>query len=352
MPLRHDGPQRRYNPLLDEWVLTSPHRLERPWQGRTEPAGRAERPAYDPECYLCPGNTRTGGARNPDYTSTFAFDNDFSALGPPRDPAAGQPTGLLRAQPEWGACRVVCFSPRHDLRLARMLAVDIRGIIDAWIGELSELGGRDTIQYVQIFENRGELMGCSNPHPHGQVWAVGHIPTIPARKLATQRKYFERHGSDLLGDYVDIEIREGERVVCANADWVAVVPFWAVWPYEVMVIPVRHVSDLTALHDAERDALADLLSNVTVRYDNLFQCDFPYSMGWHGCPTDGREHPAWRLHAVYYPPLLRSATIRKFLVGYELTGEPQRDLTPEAAAAQLRAAPTRHYLDTETDTGS
>ena len=336
------GPHRRFNPLLDEWVVVSPQRLKRPWQGQVEPAVEAERPAYDPACYLCPGNPRAEGQRNPDYPATFVFDNDFPALQP-QDTAPRDVDGLLVKETASGVCRVLCFSPRHDLTLAEMDPAAIRLVIDAWADEVVSLGKRDDIGYVQVFENKGAMMGCSNPHPHGQIWASGHVPAIPARKTATQRAHFERTGRDLLGDYLEQELRASVRVVDQNPHWVSLVPFWAVWPFETMIVPRRRVSDLPSLVADERDALADIMARLTVRYDNLFQCSFPYSMGWHARPTDGGEHPYWRAHAVYLPPLLRSATVRKFLVGYELCAEPQRDLTAEQAAERLREMPLRHY---------
>ena len=363
------GPHRRYNPLLDQWVLVSPHRLSRPWLGQIEPAVAEGLPQYDPGCYLCPGNTRANGTRNPAYTSTFAFDNDFPALtgdgfttcAQRSDSAAGTggETGsharragglepatpdLLVATPQAGRCRVLCFSPRHDLTLARMDQPAIRAVVDAWANEVDLLSRLPFVRYVQVFENKGAAMGCSNPHPHCQVWASAEVPDIPARKIAMQDRYFVAHGRDLLGDYLDRELQDGVRVVCRNEAWVVLVPFWAVWPFEVMVVPVRAVDDLRALTPGERDSLADILRRLNVRYDNLFSCPFPYSMGWHGRPFDGRAHPGCRLHAVYFPPLLRSATVRKFLVGYEMTGEPQRDLTAEAAAERLRAQPETHHL--------
>lgn len=336
------GPHRRYNPLLDEWVLVSPHRLERPWQGRVEDAGDEELPAYDPACYLCPGNARAGGQRNPPYDTTFAFDNDFPALLARSDEGAPTGSSLMRAEPEGGACRVICFTPRHDLSLARMPAAGIRVVVETWVSEVRALAARPGIGYVQLFENKGELMGCSNPHPHCQVWAQEHVPTIPARKRETQRAYHAAHGRDLLGDYLEQEARDGARTVAENDHWVCVVPFWAVWPFETLLVPRRPVADLPSLSGLERDALAAILKTVTVRYDNLFRTSFPYSMGWYGRPTTG-EAPGWRLHGVFLPPLLRSATVRKFLVGYELTAEPQRDLTPEDAAARLRAQDAAHY---------
>jgi UDPglucose--hexose-1-phosphate uridylyltransferase len=341
-----ETPHRRYNPLLDEWVLVSPQRLERPWQGLEEPATAATTPPYDPACYLCPGNARARGQLNPSYASTFAFDNDFPALVAQAS-VPEQAEGLRRWQAESGICRVLCFTPRHDLSLARMPAADVRSVVEAWADEVRALEAREGIGYVQLFENKGELMGCSNPHPHCQVWAAAHVPTLPARKLATQGAYFAAHGRDLLGDYLEQELRSAERVVFENAHWAVLVPFWAVWPFETLLLPRRLVSDLPSLTPDERDALAGALHALTVRYDNLFRCSFPYSMGWHGRPAQG-EHPSWRLHAVFLPPLLRSAVVRKFLVGYELTSEPQRDLTPEEAAERLRALSGLHYLERTT----
>ena len=337
------SPHRRHNPLLDEWVLCSPHRLKRPWQGQVEDSPPEARPAHDPGCYLCPGNARAKGERNPAYTTTYAFDNDFAALLPSSDVAPLDDGGLLVAQPATGRCRVICFSPRHDLTLAEMSSAQIRPVVDTWAEETRAIGADPAIRYVQVFENKGAMMGCSNPHPHCQVWATGHVPAIPAKKLQTQRAYFTRHGRDLLGDYLDKELTAGERIVFRNDHWVALVPFWAVWPYETMLVPVRRLADLPSLGGDERDALADALRRISARYDNLFRTSFPYSMGFHARPTDGEEHPYWRLHAVYYPPLLRSASVRKFLVGYELTAEPQRDLTAEDAAARLRAQAEAHY---------
>ena len=336
------GPHRRYNPLLDEWVLTSPHRLSRPWQGQVESSRPDRLPAFDPACYLCPGNVRASGARTPEYSSTHVFDNDFPALVADGS-VAGWEDGLLRVQGQTGCCRVVCFSPRHDLTLARMSTGDIGSVVDTWAHETETLGGRDGIGYVQVFENKGAAMGCSNPHPHGQIWASRYVPHIPSRKLAAQQRYVAAHGTDLLGDYLAQEVARAERLVCANESWVALVPFWAVWPFEAMVIPRRRVADLPSLGGDERQALADLLKRLMVRYDNLFRTSFPYSMGWHGRPANADAHPGCRLHAVYFPPLLRSAAVRKFLVGYELTGEPQRDLTAEQAAGMLRAQAERHY---------
>jgi UDPglucose--hexose-1-phosphate uridylyltransferase len=339
-----DDPQRRLNLLTGEWVLVSPHRMKRPWQGQVEPVAQETRPAYDPTCYLCPGNERAGGERNPHYTGAWAFDNDFAALKPiasgTESPAAN---ALLVARPESGLCRVVCFSPRHDLSLPDLDLGALRGVVDLWTDQYLELGARDDIGHVQIFENKGQIMGCSNPHPHGQIWAQTSVPREPAREGDRQLDHWERHRRTLLADYLAVELERDERIVCANDGWVALVPFWAVWPFEVMIVSRRAVSHLGALHDAERDALADIVKRVTTRYDNLFEISFPYSAGIHQSPTDGADHPEWHLHLHFYPPLLRSATVRKFLVGYEMLGEPQRDLTPEAAARRLRALPEVLY---------
>ena len=329
---------RRHNPLLDEWVLVSAGRDQRPWLGAVEAALDAgARPAYDPACYLCPGNARVGGARNPAYTGTFVFTNDFAALQP--DVAAAEfAEGLLRADTESGTCRVLCFSPRHDLDLARMDAVSLRAVVDLWAEQTAELGQR--YRWVQVFENRGEAMGASNPHPHGQVWAGTALPTGPSREDAAQRRYHAEHGTSLLLDYAAQEAG-GPRVVAENEHWLVVVPFWAVWPFETLLIARAPVLRLPDLADAQRGGLVDSLSEVLARYDNLFGQPFPYSMGWHQAPFGDGTAEGWQLHAHLYPPMLRSATVRKFMVGYELLAEPQRDLTPEAAAARLRAVPAR-----------
>lgn len=329
-------PHRRYNPLTREWVLVSPQRTERPWQGQVEAVAPEIQPAYDPACYLCPGNTRAGGVRNPPYSGTFVFDNDFAALRP--DTADGEldEGGLMVAQAERGLCRVVCFSPRHDLTLAQMSVTEIRPVVDTWVEQYQELGAMAFINWVQIFENRGAMMGASNPHPHGQIWANLSLPNEASKEGAAQSDYYVSHQRCLLCDYLALEVRSGERLVCENDGFSAVVPFWAIWPFETMLISQRHVTGLDDLTGAERTALADILKRVTTRYDHLFQVSFPYTMGFHQRPTDGQPHPEWHWHAHFYPPLLRSATIRKFMVGYELLGMPQRDITAEAAARRLR----------------
>lgn len=345
-PLRAlgDEPHRRLNQLTGEWVLVSPHRTRRPWQGRVERLPEDRRPAHDPKCYLCPGNTRANGEHNPTYAATFVFDNDFAALVP-ADGALGSVSvdDLLVAEGESGVCRVICFSPRHDLTLAEMDNAGLRRVVDTWTEEYLRLGSEDDIAHVQVFENKGEVMGCSNPHPHGQIWAQRSVPLHAMRELERQEAYYARTGRTLLADYLALELRLEERIVCANDAFVALVPFWAVWPFELLVVSRRAVPHLGELTDEERDGLADILRRVTVRYDNLFETSFPYSAGLHQAPTDGAEHPEWHLHMHFYPPLLRSATVRKFLVGYEMLGEPQRDITAEGAAERLRALPEAHY---------
>jgi UDPglucose--hexose-1-phosphate uridylyltransferase len=392
-------PHRRRNALTGEWVLVSPHRMARPWQGRVEKVESESRPEHDPSCYLCPRNERAGGETNPDYTGPWAFTNDYAALtsdpgsgirdsGPHAPESSGaaapattrisnpesgipNPNALLTAHAEAGTSRVVCFSPRHDLTLPEMDVAGIRAVIDLWTREYAELGARDDIGWVQIFENKGELMGCSNPHPHGQIWAQSSIPGEPAMEDARQREHFAAHGTSLLSDYLALELARGERIVVENEGFVALVPFWAVWPFETIVIARKPRASLLDLSETERDQLADILKRMTTRYDNLFETSFPYSMGIHQAPTDsgsrirdsrsaggeiargaGSQGPEsrisnpgshWHFHIHFYPPLLRSATVKKFMVGYEMLGEAQRDLTPEAAAQRLRELPEVHY---------
>ncbi len=329
---------RRLNRLTGEWVLVSPHRTARPWQGQVEEVAADQRPTYDPACYLCPGNGRAGGARTPEYDSTYVFDNDFAALTPDVAPEEDDRKGLLIAQSERGICRVVCFSPRHDLTLGQMPAEAIRTVVDTWADQYLELGSLDWVRHVQIFENRGATMGASNPHPHGQIWANERLPNEPAKELAQQRARADSGGC-LLCDYLDVELDDGERIVTGNEHFTALVPFWAVWPFETLVLPRAHAGALPDLGPDQRDGLADILRRLTRRYDRLFGVTFPYSMGLHQQPTDGDPHREWHLHAHFYPPLLRSATVRKFMVGYELLGQPQRDITPETAAQRLRELP-------------
>jgi UDPglucose--hexose-1-phosphate uridylyltransferase len=328
-------PHRRFNPLTGQWVLVSPQRTQRPWQGRNEaPAGGA-RPPHDPNCYLCPGNKRAGGQENPRYTETFVFDNDFPALtAADTGTSASLHDGpLLRSEGVNGLCRVVCFSPRHDLTLAEMSPAEIAAVLDTFAAETESLGRRYV--WVQAFENKGELMGCSNPHPHGQIWASDALPNEAAAEDHHQRTYFAAHDTPLLVDYARHERERRVRVVHETDGWVAVVPYWAVWPFETLILPTAPVARLPDVTPDARRALAGLLASLLRAYDRLFDVSFPYSMGWHGAPFDvEREH--WQLHAHIYPPLLRSATVKKFMVGYELLAEPQRDLTPEAAAERLR----------------
>ncbi len=341
----YDDPHRRFNPLTQEWVLVSPHRTQRPWRGQFEASISAPVLAYDPGCYLCPGNERAGGARNPKYEATFVFTNDFSALKPEakqaREDESGR--GLLLWESEAGTCKVVCFSPRHDLTLARMPLPEITGVVDVWAQQYLELGSLAYINYVQIFENRGEIMGCSNPHPHGQIWANQTIPNEPRKEQDSQLEYMTKNSACLLCDYLKLESQAQTRIIVENAHFVALVPFWAVWPFEAMVVPKQHIADMGIFDLATRQALADVLKQLTTRYDNLFEISFPYSMGFHQSPTDGEPHPEWHFHAHFYPPLLRSANIRKFMVGYEMLASPQRDITPEAAAATLRNLSGIHY---------
>ena len=336
-----DQPHRRYNPLKDEWVLVSPHRTKRPWQGQQEKVAD-DRPAHDPKCYLCPGNIRAGGELNPGYKGTYVFDNDYAALLPGSASGGDFPQGdLLQASSVRCLFRVVCFHPRHDLTLPELAQVEIEGVIRTWQEQTAELG-RDHA-WVQVFENKGAAMGCSNPHPHGQIWAGDFLPNEIAVEDRCQRTYFSRHGRPLLVDYTSLEHQDGARVVVENDDWLAVVPYWAVWPFETLLLPRRPVLRLTDLAETERVSLAGALKELLIRYDNLFETSFPYSMGWHGAPFTEGDPSHWQLHAHFYPPLLRSATVKKFMVGYEMLAEAQRDLTAEQAAERLRNLPAVHY---------
>lgn len=330
---------RRLNPLTGEWVLVSPHRTKRPWQGQRERPAQPAQVEYDPSCYLCPGNVRAGGHANPAYASTFVFENDFAALLAGTPQGRTDEDGLLVAEGESGLCRVICFSPRHDLTLARMDHADIVKVVEVWKSQYIELGSRQDIGYVQIFENRGEMMGASNPHPHCQVWASAGIPNEPWKE---QRSFLARK-TCLLCDYAALELRLSQRIVCRNEHFITVVPFWALWPFETMVLPLRHFGSMDEMTPDEAESLSDILKRTVTRYDNLFETPFPYSMGFHQSPTDKTVHHEWHFHAHFYPPLLRSATVRKFMVGYEMVGTPQRDITPESAAQRLRETSAKHY---------
>jgi UDPglucose--hexose-1-phosphate uridylyltransferase len=336
-----DRPHRRYNPLTGEWVLVSARRTSRPWLGQVERIPQDDRPKFDPACYLCPGTERAGGARNDTYDSTYVFTNDFPALLP--DVAVDDHSAwpLFRAQTESGTCRVLCFSPRHDLTLAEMDLAAIEAVVDLWADQTAELGS--SYPWVQVFENKGEAMGASNPHPHGQIWAGSSIPSLVQSEHAKQAEHLATNGRVLLQEYAEAEADIESRVVVSNDSWLIVVPYWAVWPFETLILPHRHIRRLPAVESFERAALAAALRELLVRYDNLFESSFPYSMGWHGAPFHEGPDEHWQLHAHVYPPMLRSAMVRKFMVGYELLAEPQRDLTAEDAAARLLKVPAQHY---------
>ncbi len=327
---------RRFNPLTREWILVSPHRNQRPWLGQVEEVAAEVPPAYDPACYMCPENMRAAGQRNPKYEGTLVFDNDYPALLSGTPQGRLDDSGLIVARSESGICRVVCFSPRHDLTVARMRPADLRRVVDVWTEQYEQLGALPFINYVQIFENRGAMMGASNPHPHGQIWASASIPNEPSKEQSALQTYEASHKSCLLCDYLTRERKLNQRMIFENQYFSVMVPFWAVWPFETLVVPHRHFSSMSDLSGEERDGLADILKGLTIRYDHLFKISFPYSMGFHQRPTDGETHSEWHLHAHFYPPLLRSATVRKFMVGYEMLGTPQRDITAETAAARLR----------------
>lgn len=359
-------PHRRWNPLLKQWILVSPHRGERPWLGQVENPKSVVLPQRDSSCALCPGSIRTNGQANPEYTDVFIFTNDFPAVRPnPVDDsaltiasdsigssqAATQTTKLhntIFAQSEQGLCRVICFSPRHDLTLPLLSQSAIVSVIEAWQSEYQDLASRDYVNHVMIFENKGEMMGCSNPHPHGQIWATQSIPNNPLNAASSQIEYYREHGRSLLQDYLSFELDQGERIVCQNDDWVVLVPYWAVWPFETLVLPKQVVSTIAELSSAQKSNWAAVIKELTTRYDNLFETSFPYSMGVYQRPTDGGEWSGFCLRQEFFPPLLRSATIRKFMVGFELCAEPQRDLTAELAAKRLRGCSVRHYLEKAT----
>lgn len=331
-----DHSHARRNQLSGEWVLVSPHRTQRPWQGQLEKTGASRAPEYDANCYLCPGNSRAGGAINSDYRGTFVFNNDYPALSSMSEIEAPD-NALFEARAETGCCRVLCYTERHDLSIATMAVKNIVVAIQAMILEFRKLDSKPEFRYVQMFENRGEMMGCSNQHPHAQIWATRNLPNEPQKELQSQRAYFSQHGSPLLTDYLAAEIESADRVVTENEHFVALVPYWAIWPFELLLLPRRHFASPEEMGEHEILALAQVLKAVFSTYNRLFEVEMPYSMGFHPRPSDGAAHPEWRFHAHVYPPLLRSATVRKHFVGFEMLGMPQRDLTPEVAAQRLRS---------------
>jgi UDPglucose--hexose-1-phosphate uridylyltransferase len=339
----NNTPHRRKNILTGEWVLVSPHRTKRPWQGKKDKPQEAERLAYDPNCYLCPGNERAGGAKNPNYTGTYSFQNDFAALL--EGPEETFKEGLLEAESESGICKVICYSPNHSLTLPLMEERDIEEVITLWQKEYTALGSDPNINHVQIFENKGAIMGCSNPHPHGQIWAQRSIPQEVQKKVVRQKSHWDQNKKSLLGDYLQQELETQERVVLENESFVALVPYWAVWPFETMIVPKRHITSILELTKNEVADYASILKALTIRYDNLFETSFPYSAGIHQSPTDGKDNSHWHMHMSFYPPLLRSAEVKKFMVGYEMFANPQRDITAEQAAQQLRDCSDTYYLN-------
>jgi UDPglucose--hexose-1-phosphate uridylyltransferase len=340
-PTEH--PHRRYNPLINEWVLVSPHRAKRPWQGQVETLDEDQKPAYDETCFLCSGNTRINGEVNAKYKNTFVFSNDFAALKTDT-PAFATNDPLFKMATEQGESRVICFSPDHSKTLPQLNIEEITEVVKTWQNQCEEIG--KTYNWVQVFENKGAVMGCSNPHPHGQIWAQQQLPTLVEKKQNAQTAYLAEQGTNLLQDYAKREFDAQERVVVSNDDWIVVVPYWAAWPFETLLLPRFAIQRMTDLTSQQQVSLADILQQITIRYDNLFNTSFPYSMGWHGAPYDGETHPEWTLHASFFPPLLRSATVRKFMVGYEMMAEAQRDLTAEQAATRLKNASSVHYKET------
>lgn len=340
---RKKHPHRRYNPLLDEWILVSPQRASRPWQGQTEDSEQEKLPHHDPDCYLCAGNSRINGEKNPDYKGVYVFDNDFGSLMNEEVHYPDKSPDFFSIEPERGINRVICFSEDHSQTLPEMDAADIRKVIDVWQQQYEELGAKEFINHVQIFENKGKIMGCSNPHPHGQIWAQSAVPTMVRKTQDHLKAYFDKKGTSLLQDYLKKETEAGERIILENDHFTALVPFWASWPYETMVISKRKAENISQFSGAEKNALAEILKDLTTKYDNIFNISFPYSAGIHQSPTDGQDHPEWHFHMHFYPPLLRSAEIKKFMVGYEMLAETQRDFTPEQSAAVLKEKSTVHY---------
>jgi UDPglucose--hexose-1-phosphate uridylyltransferase len=335
----------RLNILTGDWVLVSPHRMKRPWQGKVEELPKDDRPTYDPTCNLCPTNKRSDGTLNPAYENTFVFTNDFSALLSDTPQGEINEDELLVAKSESGICRVICFSPDHSLTLPLMGETAIVNVIELWQKEFTELSANPTIKYIQIFENKGDVMGCSNPHPHGQIWASSSIPLELSKETIQQKLYFEKHSKSLLSNYLDLELRQKERIVVENEHFVALVPFWAVWPYETMIVSKRHIQNVVQLIEEEKQALASILKKLTTKYDNLFNVSFPYSAGMHQMPVNDGTHDEWHWHMHFYPPLLRSAKVKKFMVGYEMLANPQRDITPEMAASTLQSLPEKHFKE-------
>jgi UDPglucose--hexose-1-phosphate uridylyltransferase len=333
----------RLNILTGDWILVSPHRMKRPWQGKVEDLPKDKRPAYDPQCYLCPGNKRSDGSVNPEYKDSYVFTNDFSALLIDTPKGEVDEENLLVASSEGGICKVICFSPRHDLTLPQIGIDAIEKVIEVWQTEFTEISKNPSIKYIQIFENKGELMGCSNPHPHGQIWASSSVPLEVSKETFQQKKYFEKHDKSLLSAYIELEIKKQERIVLENEHFVALVPFWAVWPYETMIVSKRHIPAITQFTPDEKKSFAIILKQLTAKYDNLFEISFPYSAGMHQAPVNDGEHPEWHWHMHFYPPLLRSATVKKFMVGYEMLANPQRDITAESAAEKLKSLSEIHF---------
>ncbi|UIR55560.1 UDP-glucose--hexose-1-phosphate uridylyltransferase [Sphingobacterium sp. SRCM116780] len=339
----NSDPHTRLNILTGERVLVSPHRSKRPWQGQVEDVNQEQRPEYDAQCYLCPTNKRADGDVNPDYTESFVFVNDFSALLKDTPHADINEDELFIAESEKGICKVIAFSPRHDLTLPEMSVPAIKAVVDVWQDEFAALTKNEWIKYIQIFENKGAIMGCSNPHPHGQIWSQNHVPMELQKESVNQKKYFDKYGKTMLSAYIDAELKKSERIIEENDSFVALVPFWASWPYETMLISKRSVQNILAFTEKEKEDLAAILKLLTTRYDNLFNTSFPYSAGMHQSPVNSGDFPEWHWHMHFYPPLLRSATVKKFMVGYEMLANPQRDITPEFAAQQLRNCSTIHY---------